>query len=53
MDLENKIGCYLIIWIVFSKLNYFFKDYDWIGCLVNDMVFGLSLIIEFVRVGVM
>lgn len=53
VDSENKIGCYPTIRTVFSKLNYFLKDYNWIGCLANDTVSGLSLITEFVRVEVM
>lgn len=53
VDSENKIGCYPTIRTVFGKLNYFLKNYNWIGCFANDTVSGLSLITEFVQVGVM
>lgn len=52
VDSENKIGCYPTVRTVFSQLNYFLKDYNWIGCLANETVSGLSLITEFKEVGV-
>lgn len=53
VDSENKIGCYPTVRTVFSQLNYFLKEYNWIGCLANDTVSGISLITEFKEVGVM
>lgn len=47
MELKNNIGCYLIVWIVFSEVGNFFVDYNLVGCLVNDLVFGENLILEF------
>lgn len=49
---ENKIGCYPTVRTVFSQLNYFLAVYNWVGCLANDTVSGLSLITEVKLVGV-
>lgn len=53
LNSENKIGCYTIVKTVFSKLGYFLKNYNWVGCLANDTVSGLSSITEFRYVSVM
>lgn len=53
VDSENNIGCYPIVQTVFSKLDYFLKDYQWVGCFANDSVSGLSSITEFKFVSVL
>lgn len=52
VETENKMGCYPIVKTVFSKLGYFLKDYNWVGCLANDTVSGQSSMTELKLVSV-
>lgn len=52
VDSENKTGCNPTVRVVFFKLGYFLKDYNWLGCIANDTQSGKSSVTEFKYVAV-
>lgn len=53
VDSENKNDCNPTVRVLFFKLGYFLKDYNWVGCFANDTTSGESSITEFKYVSVL
>lgn len=53
VESKNNIGCYPIVRTVFYELCNFLADYNWVGCLANDLVSGQNPISEFKTVSVL
>lgn len=47
VDSENNNDCNPTVRVSFLKLGYFLKNYNWVGCFVNNTISGESSITEF------